>query len=140
MKEIDRDRRERRKVRRKTRKQAEPTAENTDLDSSSRAVEAGAVDGGDAPMADAQPELEDESVYLEKEKDAIATLVDDEIRRDQGASISALYDLYGMFELPYLGGFPAPSHTSNFRHRYAQGCFCRLWSLHGVRQESAQGG
>jgi len=96
MKEQERDRRERRKIRRKTKKRVETTLAESGASGSgtdSHGTQADAT--GDVPMADAT-ELEDESVYIEKENKELAALVDEEIKQDQGASISGLYDLYGI--------------------------------------------
>jgi len=111
MKEVERDRRERRKIRRKTKKAVESvtepgaTGDVTMADVSApadSATAAAAVAAGDDTAAatgtvtNAQPELEEESVYVEKERKEIMNLVDADVRKDVGASISALYDLFGI--------------------------------------------
>ncbi|TFK36546.1 hypothetical protein BDQ12DRAFT_633796 [Crucibulum laeve] len=99
LKEFEKERAERRKVRKRT-KVAAP--------SSSSAPAA----GGDVEMADASTlasatpaegeaveatkvggELEDESVYREKEVKELESLVDPELRADVGCSVTGLYDL-----------------------------------------------
>jgi len=101
MKEIERDRRERRKIRRKTKKRVESAEAGPG--SGAVADESVPASGEDVAMADTAPaaagsaaELEDESVYVDRENKEIAALVDEDIKRDQGASISGLYDLYGI--------------------------------------------
>jgi len=114
MKEVERDRRERRKIRRKTKKAVESvtepgaTGDVTMADVSAPAVSAtstvtAAAAGDDTAAAaatgavtNAQPELEEESVYVERERKEIMDLVDADVRKDDGASISALYDLFGI--------------------------------------------
>lgn len=121
VKEIERERRERRKIRRKTKNvvldstsagHGETLAASGDSapvhPTSASASASGAE--GDVQMADATAtasatvgagdELQDEVVYLEKEKKEIEGLVHESLRGDRGGSVSGLYDLYGVFFHP----------------------------------------
>ncbi len=107
LKEVDRDRRERRKIRKKTRT-ALPAAPSTET-----TAPAPAATSEDTTMAtDPRPAseagqaagdpltgLEDESVYQAKEREAIEKLVDQSLKADLGANVSGLYDLCGRFTL-----------------------------------------
>ncbi|KAG6866310.1 hypothetical protein C0991_005777 [Blastosporella zonata] len=103
LKDIEKERHERRKVRKRTK--------NASLHASTPApvvtadVEMGdatAIATVDAPTTEAViekgktlavGELEDESVYRAKEKEELDALINEEVKRDIGASISGLYDL-----------------------------------------------
>jgi hypothetical protein len=122
MKEIERDRRERRKIRRKTKKRVEsaegagqsaPGGEDVPMaDPSTAPTSSTQTDGAEPGTAvGAGAELEDENVYLEREKKEIDALVDEEIKRDTGASISGLYDLYGEFQ--FWAIFPSIVRSSD---------------------------
>ena len=134
MKEIEKERRERRKIRRRTKKAVEPSSSGTSEPPAAGASASEPQVKGDVKMADvsasasasasaetgtavgagegagvitnAQPELEEESVYVEKEQKEIMALVDEDVRKDVGASFSALYDLYGGFFLFWFSCYP----------------------------------
>jgi ubiquitin carboxyl-terminal hydrolase 14 len=96
LKEISRDRAERRKVRKRT-KTAATTA------TTSTAPAPSSVDGdgdGDTAMADASTtagaDLEPEENYRQKEREELTKLVSPAIAADVGASASGLYELVGM--------------------------------------------
>ncbi|KAG5717779.1 Ubiquitin carboxyl-terminal hydrolase 6, partial [Termitomyces sp. T112] len=103
LKEIEKERMERRKVRKRT-KNALPSASSgpaaTAIDVEMEDATAVVPIGG--PTSDAVVEqgkaiaggeLEDESVYRTKEKEELDPLISEEVKRDVGASISGLYDL-----------------------------------------------
>lgn len=110
LKEIEKERAERRKVRKRTKAVATSTV--TKDTPAPPAAEAAASTDGDVNMTDAGPsaegegqgkgkavvggELEDESVYREKEAKELAELVDTDLKKDIGASQTGLYDLVGM--------------------------------------------
>jgi len=124
MKEIEREGRERRKVRRKTKKfvgdatigGGEVRGMLADSGDSAPPHVPGTASASveeDVTMADAPPvsgaegaegkgkgkpgdDLEPESYYLEKEKKALEAVMDEGVRNDLGASVSGLYDLYGI--------------------------------------------
>ncbi|KNZ75560.1 Ubiquitin carboxyl-terminal hydrolase 6 [Termitomyces sp. J132] len=103
LKEIEKERMERRKVRKRT-KNALPSASSgpaaTTIDVEMEDATAVVPIGG--PTSDAVVEqgktiaggeLEDESVYRTKEKEELDPLISEDVKRDVGASISGLYDL-----------------------------------------------
>lgn len=107
MKDIEKDRRERRKVRART-KQAATTAGPS---SSTPAAAAAAAPTADVEMTDVSAaagteegkgkeavrdgELEDESVYRKKEAEELAQLINEDVKKDIGASTTGLYELVG---------------------------------------------
>ena len=118
LKEVEKERTERRKVRKRTK-----TAPSSSASTSTAAVNdaavvaagnaatAGTSATGDVEMADAAPastevkggDLEAESVYREKEAKELAELVDPSVKSDVGCSATGLYDLVGtsfLFILP----------------------------------------
>ncbi|KAG6867724.1 hypothetical protein C0993_011945 [Termitomyces sp. T159_Od127] len=104
LKEIEKERLERRKVRKRT-KNAPPPTSSTLAPVATTDVEMGdatAVIAVGGPTSDAViekgktvagGELEDESVYRAKEKEELEPLISEDVKRDVGASISGLYDL-----------------------------------------------
>lgn len=106
LKDIEKERMERRKVRKRT-KNAPPPTSSTPAPVATTDVEMGdatAVLAVGGPTSDAViekgkivagGELEDESVYRAKEKEELESLISEDVRRDIGASISGLYDLVG---------------------------------------------
>lgn len=91
MKEIERERAERRKVRKKTKNAA------TVAPSASTSTTA-PVANDDVTMADttlAAGELEDENVIQEREKKEFEATIDPELKADIGASVSGLFELCG---------------------------------------------
>lgn len=107
LKEIEKERAERRKVRKRTKAVATSTV--TKDTPAPPAAEAAADTDGDVAMADAggpareqdkgknvvSGELEEESVYREREAKELAELVDPDLKKDVGASQTGLYDLVG---------------------------------------------
>ena len=106
LKEVEKERTERRKVRKRT-KTVPSSSASTSTAVSDAAVGNAATDGtratGDVEMADAAPastevkggDLEAESVYREKEAKELAELVDPSVKSDVGCSATGLYDLVG---------------------------------------------
>lgn len=113
MKDIEKDRRERRKVRKRTKQNVAAAGP-----SSSAPAPAVAASSGDVEMADVSAttaegaatseegkgkeavhdgELEDESVYRKKEAEQLAQLINEDIKKDIGASTTGLYELVGKF-------------------------------------------
>jgi len=109
LKEVEKERAERRKVRKRTKAVEIPTV--TKHTPEPPVAEATATTEGDVAMADAGAsaeggnnakiiaigELEDENVYREKEARELVELVDAEIKKDIGASQTGLYDLVGSY-------------------------------------------
>lgn len=91
LKEIEKERFERRKVRKRTKNPtpasapAPPPAAESSMN----------VDEPAAPSA--TDELEDESVYRTRELSELEALVDPELKTDFGCSVTGLYDLVGEF-------------------------------------------
>jgi ubiquitin carboxyl-terminal hydrolase 14 len=98
LKEMEKERTERRKVRKRTK--TVPTAA---IVAAGNAATGGTPATGDVEMADAAPastevkggDLEAESVYREKEAKELAELVDPSVKSDVGCSATGLYDLVG---------------------------------------------
>ncbi|KAH7913651.1 hypothetical protein BJ138DRAFT_1058705 [Hygrophoropsis aurantiaca] len=89
LKEIEKERSQRRKVRKRT-KAAQDTG------SSTRAKD-GDVEMGDAPAPAADSvDLEEESVYRARELAELEGLVDADAKADYGCSVTGLYDLVGI--------------------------------------------
>jgi ubiquitin carboxyl-terminal hydrolase 14 len=110
LKEVEKERAERRKVRKRTKAVATSTVtKNTPAPPAAEAAAATASTDGDVTMTDVSAaaegqdkgkgvvagELEDESVYREREVKELAELVDAGVRKDIGASQTGLYDLVG---------------------------------------------
>lgn len=150
LKEIEKERAERRKVRKRTKAAAGSTAP---------AVTNGSTSAADVEMGDASAtttaaagqamdvvvdgqkdvkeggELEDESIYRSKEVKELDALVDPTLKNDIGCSVSGLYDLVGessrFSHLSFL-------HTTDSlwsSHRYTQRCCSRCRALYGICQE-----
>lgn len=109
LKEIEKERTERRKVRKRTKAVATSTI-TKDTPAPPAVAAAAATTDGDVTMTDAgtstegdkgkalvSGELEDESVYREKEAKELVELVDPELKKDIGASLTGLYDLVGVY-------------------------------------------
>ncbi|KAG6812904.1 hypothetical protein H0H92_015456 [Tricholoma furcatifolium] len=104
LKEIEKERAERRKVRKRT-KNIPAHGSSTPGPVATADVEMGdatAIISTDAPTTDAVVEkgktlavgeLEDESVYRAKEREELEALVNEDVKRDIGSSICGLYDL-----------------------------------------------
>jgi hypothetical protein len=99
LKEIEKERSERRKVRKRTK-----TAAQTSAPAPPPAAESGMnVDEPAAPST--AGDLEDESVYRARELSELEALVDPESKADFGCSVTGLYDLVGESHLhPARGG------------------------------------
>lgn len=100
LKDFERDRAERRKVRKRTKNAASaPKDSNGDVIMSDEAKGAATTSTDVEPAASAAPqaggELEDESVYREKELKELEALVAPDLKADTGSSVSGLYDLVG---------------------------------------------
>lgn len=119
LKEIERERLERKKVRRRTKKVMHNDLEN------------------DVPMGDVnQPEglrpivegdLPDEKMEREKEKKELVGLVHPDLLDDEGANATGVYELVGAFDtVPCLIIIVNPF----FSHCHSQGCISRWWSLY----------
>ncbi len=109
LKEFEKERGERRKVRKRT-KAAQPVKDKEgDVqmgDASSSTVAQPATETATAPAADGEgeseegkavagAELEDESVYREKESKELEALVHPDLKKDVGASVTGQYELVG---------------------------------------------
>lgn len=112
--EVEKERAERRKVRRRTKGAASTSASTSApapaapasvdvemADSSTAVVTAGATGEGEGKGKGKEEggELEEESVYREKELNNLNELVDAELKTDLGCSVSGLYELVGEFLL-----------------------------------------
>ncbi|OCH92576.1 cysteine proteinase [Obba rivulosa] len=99
LKEAERDRRERRKVRKRTKANAAAAAqpEKMDVDppaaGSSSAPDPPPPSEGAEQKAPAAGELEDESVYRERERAELEALVHPDLKADVGSCATGLYDL-----------------------------------------------
>lgn len=96
LKEIEKERTERRKVRKRT-KNAQPSSAPVPTPAPAPAV---AQDDSssmnvDEPAAPVPGDLEDESVYRTKELTELEALVDPELKADFGCSVTGLYELVG---------------------------------------------
>ena len=111
LKEIEKERAERRKVRKRTKTAPSSSSAITSTTTATTAtvdVEMGDASGvlpadASAPAGEveekgkpvAEGELEDESVYRTREVNELEALVSEDARRDVGCSVSGLYDLVG---------------------------------------------
>lgn len=111
MMEVEKERRERRKVRKRTKNapasSSKPPAAAGDVemaDASTSSATTTATPATEATEAEAGKgkeketntvDLEDESVYREKEISELEALISPEIKGDVGCSVSGLYDLVG---------------------------------------------
>lgn len=85
LKEIEKERSERRKVRKRTKNAPAPPPAAAESSMN--------VDEPSAPSTTV--ELEDESVYRARELTELEALVDPELKADFGCSVTGLYDLVG---------------------------------------------
>ena len=105
MMEIDKERRERRNVRQRTKNapasSSKPPAATGDVEmadaSTTSTTTTSATEGteAEAEKETNTADLEDESVYREKEISELEALVSSELKADVGCSVSGLYDLVG---------------------------------------------
>lgn len=143
LKEVEKERAERRKVRKRT-KGAVPAA------SASTAVATTDVEMGDAAAVVAVEaptneatlekgktlaggELEEESVYRTRERQELEALISNDVKHDIGASISGLYDL--VCESIHLQLLAWTLFNFRCSHCDAQGCRCRRRALHRLCQK-----
>jgi ubiquitin carboxyl-terminal hydrolase 14 len=100
LKEIEKERAERRKVRKRT-KVATTAGSSKDADvemadASAASTASGSTATGEGKGKEvAAGELDDESVYREKETKELEELVSPELKNDVGCSVTGLYDLVG---------------------------------------------
>lgn len=106
LKEIEKERAERRKVRKRT-KAVVPSSSNDAATPTPAAAASAAPAGAEVEMLDATAtpaqdggELEDESIYQARELAELEGLVSEDIKKDTGASVSGLYELVGELWLP----------------------------------------
>lgn len=105
LREVERERFERRKVRRRTKAVASAPAD-------AAAPKDGDVEMGDsaAPAAEgsvpAGAALEDEGVYRTREVKELEALVSPDLKRDVGCSVSGLYELVGRSSRSIVRVFP----------------------------------
>ncbi|KAF5372026.1 hypothetical protein D9615_008092 [Tricholomella constricta] len=125
LKELEKERAERRKVRKRT-KNAPPGATSAAASATvaSTDVEMGdatAIATVDAPTGEATlekgkqiagAELEDESVYRTKEREELEALISEDVKHDTGASVSGLYDLVAI--ITHKGGAADAGHYIGF--------------------------
>ncbi|KZV89718.1 cysteine proteinase [Exidia glandulosa HHB12029] len=118
-KEVERDRRERAKVRRKT-KSALGAAAAAGESSTSTAP---AAADGDVPMTDstttpiAGGDLEPESTIRPRERALLDSLVHEDLKADEGASVTGLYELVGI--VTHKGAGAESGHYIGFVRRDA---------------------
>lgn len=143
LKDIEKDRGERRKVRKRT-KQAVPAAAapvvspTVDVEMAD-AVAVTASAPADAAAAvpaakEAVPDFEDEVGARTREAEELKKLIPQDIMNDVGCSATGLYDLVGASLRPVyvLNVGCLPITRSN---RHPQRCCRRCWALHGLREE-----
>jgi len=113
LKEVEKERAERRKVRKRTKNVAASASASTDVEMADASASAGtstvavvaeatsAVPAEGSAIAEvngkekAGGELEEESVYREKELKELEMLISPELKGDVGCSVTGLYDLVG---------------------------------------------
>ena len=130
LKEIEKERSERRKVRKRIKAAKNPTSAPppTAPDSAMNV---------DEPAAAPSAELEEENVYRSRELAELEGLVDPTLKEDFGCSLTGLYDLVGtlvsfspsglFFSLAYAGAY--------YSDRNTQRCPSRCWPLYGICEE-----
>ncbi|KAF8637118.1 hypothetical protein AX17_003022 [Amanita inopinata Kibby_2008] len=99
--EVEKERSERYKVRRRTKVAAAPSSSvpaNKDVEMAGDDISTASTSTPDADSSEkgkskASDELEDENVYRERELAELEGLVDPELKRDVGCSVSGLYEL-----------------------------------------------
>lgn len=111
LKEIEKERSERRKVRKRTKPVGGPSAPALTpapaggdvemADASTTATAAAPAAGGesapDAGKEKAPGELDDEFVYRRKEAEELSKLINEDVKKDIGSSSTGLYDLVGVY-------------------------------------------
>lgn len=98
LKEIEKDRAERRKVRKRTKMAKKDKEGDVEMGESNAAGDAGAASSSEPkPKAELQPgDLPDEKEAREKEAEELKALIDPDIAKDVGANVTGMYDLAGM--------------------------------------------
>lgn len=145
LKEFEKERSERRKVRKRTKaalpvKDKEGDVQMADADapeasSLSGDAAAPAAEGEDKGKAVAVVDLEEESVYREREGKELEALLHADIKADVGASTTGQYELVG--ELPsFYHLYATSSNRALRRNRHAQGCRGGRRALHRLREEA----
>lgn len=99
LKEVTKDRFDRRVVRKKTKAAKEKAAAAKDGDDiiMEPAEPLASSSSGDAPKYAAGEELKDESVYREQELKELEALIHPDVKADTGANVSGLYELVGAY-------------------------------------------
>lgn len=127
LKEIEKERYERRKVRRRT-KVAQSAAPASAPQTAPMEVE----ESTPAPSGVSE-ELEEESIYRARELAELEGLIDGSLKEDHGCSVTGLYELVG--ELSPLMVSSLSLIYIGRSDRDAQGCSIGCWSLHRIRKE-----
>jgi ubiquitin carboxyl-terminal hydrolase 14 len=98
LKEIDKERAERRKVRKRTKvgASAGPSqGKDVEMTNATGSAESSTMAPSAKGKEIAAGELDDESVYVEKENKEVEALVSPDLKNDKGCNASGLYDLIG---------------------------------------------
>ncbi|GLB44135.1 putative peptidase C19 family protein [Lyophyllum shimeji] len=148
LKEIEKDRLERRKVRKRTKtvmdvaNASDVTARSIDVDMG----EATAQAEPDAATADAVEQsaalvggkLEDESVYRAREREELEKVINEDVKHDFGASVGGLYDLVAI--VTHKGPAADAGHYMGFvKKSVFHGSKTASGALPGPPQASSQG-
>lgn len=128
LKEIEKERFERRKVRKRTKNapQASVPAPPPSGESSMN------VDQPAAPST--VGDLEDESVYRARELNELEALVDPELKADFGCSLTGLYDLVGKSQFTYNTRWTL-TRVDELSDCDTQGCASGCRTLYRIREE-----
>jgi ubiquitin carboxyl-terminal hydrolase 14 len=124
MQEIEKERAERRKVRKRTKKasdQSTSASTSTEPTAPDEAETEAAAGSSTAASAIQGGELEEESVYRERERAELEALIDAEVKNDVGASWNGLYELVGEYVPASFVAFVVHITPS---HCHTQGCSC----------------
>lgn len=136
LKEIEKERFERRKVRKRTKAALSTTpAPPPTVPDSAMSVDEPTVDSSGTPG-----ELEEESVYRSRELTELEGLVDPSLKDDFGCSLTGLYDLVGTFnrllDIQSFSFFAfAYAGSTRCSDRNTQRRSSRRWSLYGICKE-----
>ena len=128
LKELEKERSERRKVRKRTK-----TAAQTSAPAPPPGAES-SMNVDESAVPSTAGELEDESVYRARELSELEALVDPELKADFGCSVTGLYDLVGESHFAFRW-ISADGDWTMLSHRDTQGCTSRFRSLYGLREE-----
>lgn len=121
LKEIEKDRAERMKIRKRTKGAASAgSSKGKDVEMADGATaqeESKSTQTGESSQLVTGGDLEDESVYREKEIQELEGLVSPDLKADIGCSLAGLYDLVGVcFFLP---SYPSPGRLRVQSHRHS---------------------